>query len=188
LVPDEQCTTVTEEECEPVEREVCRPVVRQVCTPGEERCLTMMQEVCRQVESEACATVPSERCAEEEREECAMVPREECVDLRTPLCDGVVEELCQEECQPVWWCKVCRQGLPTSLLPPADVAREAFLDAPLRGGILIRRRRQHYPESIIDAAIASARAIPPEADLKQVSKRPTFVVLHERRQHHQIPK
>ena len=37
-----------------------------------------------------------------------MVPTTECIAIPSQLCDDVVEELCEEKCTPVWWCKVGR--------------------------------------------------------------------------------
>ena len=35
-----------------------------------------------------------------------MVPTTECINIPSQLCDEVVEELCEDKCTPVWWCKV----------------------------------------------------------------------------------
>ena len=44
-----------------------------------------------------------------------MVPTTECINIPSQVCDDVVEELCEEKCTPVWWCKVGEQ------IPSVDV-------------------------------------------------------------------
>merc|ERR1711876_63102 len=100
-------------ECRPVTtqepRQQCRLVPRQVCKDVKEKECKIEQvpdckQVPTQVATQVCKNVPREVCLDKDPQ-----PKTECRVVTKNVCEEQDYQICQQECEDSWWCKVCDQ-------------------------------------------------------------------------------
>lgn len=118
-VPNQECSEVPFENCVDVPKTDCRKVNYQFTQiksqffliniffqVPRERCFNYERDpkpkVCRTKTRIECRTEPKEKCKNVVATECRPMPRRKC---RRPKAK---QEKCSQNCQPVFWCKVCQ--------------------------------------------------------------------------------
>ena len=99
-------------ECNNVPRQVCQQVPDKECITEPK---TDCKQVPRQVESQECKIVPREVSSEltdklhinNYVQVCLDAPDTECKVVTKTKCEDETHQVCNQECQDFYWCKVC---------------------------------------------------------------------------------